>query len=65
MVLIYNRLCGALGLASYTNTGAAYQSDLSSLWGSVGYLLSSLLQFYEAVNKHENVELSDNADEAK
>lgn len=57
-ILTYIRLCGALGTASYSSTGAYYQSGLSSLWGSAAYLLSSLFQWYEAVNKHENVELS-------
>lgn len=57
-MLTFSRLCGALGPASFTNTGAEYQSSLSSMWGSIGYLLSSLLQWYEAVNKHENVEIS-------
>ena len=45
-------LCGAIGPATWTSTKAVYQSDLSSTWGSAAYLLSSLLQWYEAVNKH-------------
>ena len=44
------RLCGCFGIAS-ANTGMEFQSDLSSLWGSTAYLFSSLLQWYEAVNK--------------
>ncbi|KAF2719606.1 hypothetical protein K431DRAFT_286566 [Polychaeton citri CBS 116435] len=44
-------LCAIFGIPSDTHTWCAYQSDLSSMWGSAAYLISSLLQWYEAVNK--------------
>jgi len=39
------------GILSLNHSWAGYQSDLSSMWGSAAYLISSLLQWYEAVNK--------------
>lgn len=63
--LMQNRLCGSLGPASYSSTGAYYQSSLSSMWGSAAYLLSSLFQWYEAVNKHENVNIANESEEVK
>ena len=59
-----NRLCGCFGIAS-ANTGMEYQSDLSSLWGSTAYLFSSLLQWYEAVNKHPVAEFLSEPGEMK
>lgn len=50
MLTIY-RLCAIFGIPSDTHTWCAYQSDLSSTWGSAAYLFSSVLQWYEAVNK--------------
>jgi hypothetical protein len=62
---MHGRLCGSLGPASYSSTGAYYQSSLSSMWGSVAYLLSSLFQWYEAVNKHENLDVADESAEGR
>jgi len=31
---------------------ADFQSECATTWGSFGYLLSALCQWYEAVNKH-------------
>lgn len=45
-----HRMCGALGPA-YGNSSAVYQSALSSFWGSAAFLISSLIQWYEAINK--------------
>ena len=42
-----------------------YQSDLASMWGSAGYLISSLLQWYEAINKHPVAELFNEPGEMK
>ena len=36
---------------------AAYESDLSSTWGSAAYLIGSFLQWYEALNKRPVEEL--------
>ena len=50
-------LCGALGMA-YNNTGAQYQAGLATFWGSWAFLIGSLLQLYESLDKnpvvHEN-----------
>lgn len=35
------------------------------MWGSAAYLLSSLFQWYEAVNKHENVNIANESEEVK
>ncbi|KAF2425570.1 hypothetical protein EJ08DRAFT_400562 [Tothia fuscella] len=43
-------LSAAFGIRSGDSTGAAYQSSLSSTWGSIAYLTSSWLQWYESVN---------------
>ncbi|KAF2642445.1 hypothetical protein P280DRAFT_423112, partial [Massarina eburnea CBS 473.64] len=43
-------LCACFGLGSHKYTWCEYQSDLSSTWGSVAYLFSSLLQWYESVS---------------
>ncbi|KAJ9606351.1 hypothetical protein H2200_009312 [Cladophialophora chaetospira] len=56
-------LCAAFGICSYTDTGNAYQSNLSTTWGSFAYLTASALQWYEATNKHSVQELFDGAAE--
>ncbi|KAF2664517.1 hypothetical protein BT63DRAFT_443594 [Microthyrium microscopicum] len=43
-------LSASFGVRSGDSTGAAYQSSLSSTWGSVAYLISSWLQWCESVN---------------
>ncbi|KAK3069914.1 hypothetical protein LTR53_011376 [Teratosphaeriaceae sp. CCFEE 6253] len=58
-------LCAAFGPASADKTWCAYQSSLSSLWGSGAYLIGSLLQWYEAVNKHPVQELLSEPGEMK
>lgn len=50
-ILTSYRLSAIFGIPSDAQTWAAYQSGLSSFWGSTAYLFSSLLQWYEAVNK--------------
>lgn len=44
-------LSASFGLRSAELTWCAYQSSLSSMWGSFAYLVSSWLQWYETVNK--------------
>ena len=53
------RLCAVFGICSYTSTGNEYQSDLSTTWGSFAYLIGSMLQWYEAVNKRSVEDLFD------
>ena len=60
MLTMY-RLCSIFGILSYTSTGNEYQSSLSTTWGSIAYLIGSMLQWYEAVNKHSVDELFDGA----
>ena len=42
-------LCGALGYASKTSEGAAYQSALSTWWGGWAFFFGSVLQLIEAI----------------
>ncbi|KAH8821092.1 hypothetical protein F5884DRAFT_893907 [Xylogone sp. PMI_703] len=44
-------LCGALGFAS-ANSGAQYQSSLATFWGSWCFLIGSVIQWYESLDKH-------------
>ncbi|KAF1984666.1 hypothetical protein K402DRAFT_301918, partial [Aulographum hederae CBS 113979] len=44
-------MCGALGPA-YGSSGATYQSTCATLWGSCAFLIASMIQWYEAMNKH-------------
>ncbi|KAF7122216.1 hypothetical protein CNMCM5793_000173 [Aspergillus hiratsukae] len=44
-------LCGALGPAT-ANSGVEYQSTLATFWGSWAFLLGSVIQWYESLNKH-------------
>lgn len=62
MLTVNRRLIGVFGVINEA-TGAhwaLYQSGLSGTWGSFAYLLSSLCQWYEAVNKHPVEEVSVN-----
>ncbi|KAK5098932.1 hypothetical protein LTR70_000949 [Exophiala xenobiotica] len=44
-------LCGALGPVA-GNHGAQYQAALSTFWGSFTFLIGSVLQLYESLQKH-------------
>ena len=44
-------LCGALGFAS-ANSGAVYQGSLATFWGSWCFLIGSVIQWYESLDKH-------------
>lgn len=43
-------LCGALGPA-YDNSGAAYEASLATFWASWAFLIGSLIQWYESLDK--------------
>jgi hypothetical protein len=53
-------LCATFGIASWSSTGNEYQSSLSTTWGSFAYLIGSMLQWYEAANKHSVQDLLEN-----
>ncbi|KAI0328762.1 hypothetical protein GY45DRAFT_1325907 [Cubamyces sp. BRFM 1775] len=42
-------LCGALGYASLSSSGANYQSVLSTFWGSWAFLIGSVVQLWETL----------------
>ena len=44
-------LCGALGPA-YGNSGAEYESSLATFWGSWAFLIGSLIQWFESLDKY-------------
>jgi hypothetical protein len=44
-------LCGALGFAA-SNSGAVYEGSLATFWGSWCFLIGSVIQWYEALDKH-------------
>ncbi|KAJ6186854.1 hypothetical protein N7519_001762 [Penicillium mononematosum] len=44
-------LCAALGPAS-SNSGADYQSSLATFWGSLAFMIGSMIQWYESLQKH-------------
>ncbi|KAG9245063.1 hypothetical protein BJ878DRAFT_37983 [Calycina marina] len=44
-------LCGALGFAA-TNSGAVYEGSLATFWGSWCFLIGSVIQWYESLDKH-------------
>ena len=44
-------LCGALGPA-YGNSGAEYQASLATFWGSWAFLIGSIIQWYESLDKY-------------
>ena len=54
-------MCAIYGICSYTSTENEKQSNLSTTWGSIAYLIGSMLQWYEASNKHSVQELFDGA----
>ncbi|KAI9734685.1 MAG: hypothetical protein M1834_002287 [Cirrosporium novae-zelandiae] len=44
-------LCGALGPA-YGNSGAQYEASLATFWGSWAFLMGSMIQWYESLDKY-------------
>lgn len=44
-------LIGALGPAT-TNSGVEYQATLATLWSSTAFMIGSILQWYESLQKH-------------
>lgn len=44
-------LCGALGFAS-ANSGCVYQGSLATFWGSWCFLIGSVIQWFESLDKH-------------
>ena len=44
-------LCGALGPA-YTSSGAQYEASLATFWGSWAFLIGSVVQWYESLDKN-------------
>ena len=44
-------LCGALGFAA-SNSGAVYQGSLATFWGSWAFLIGSVVQWFESLDKH-------------
>ncbi|KAK5691968.1 hypothetical protein LTR97_011139 [Elasticomyces elasticus] len=58
-------LCAGFGPAGANSSWCAYQSSLSSMWGSGAYLIGSMLQWYEAINKHPAQELLNEPGEMK
>lgn len=44
-------LCGALGPA-YGNSGAEYEASLATFWGSWAFLIGSVIQWYESLDKN-------------
>ena len=50
-------LCGALGPA-FDNSGAQYEASLATFWGSWAFLIGSLIQWYESLDKHPVIERS-------
>lgn len=45
-------LCGIFGYYSTTDSGLLFESTLATFWGSWAFLIGSLFQWYEAVDKH-------------
>ncbi|KAJ9399064.1 hypothetical protein DTO282F9_3947 [Paecilomyces variotii] len=56
-------LCGALGPAS-ANSGVEYQSTLATFWGSWAFLIGSVIQWYESLDRHPVEEKKDKNDGA-
>jgi len=52
-------LCGCLGPAS-ANSKVEYESSLATFWGSWAFLIGSLIQWYESLDKHP-VDVEDGA----
>lgn len=57
------QLCGALGPAS-ANSGVEYQSTLATFWGSWAFLIGSVIQWYESLDRHPVEEKKDKNDGA-
>lgn len=51
MLTFLPQLCGALGPA-YLNSGAEYEASLATFWGSWSFLIGSIIQWYESLDKH-------------
>ncbi|KAL3424606.1 integral membrane protein [Phlyctema vagabunda] len=45
-------LCGALGFGASSDSGVEYQASLSTFWASWAFLIGSVIQWYEALDKH-------------
>ncbi|EIM81365.1 uncharacterized protein STEHIDRAFT_103768 [Stereum hirsutum FP-91666 SS1] len=43
-------ICGAFGYS--TNSGIEFESALATFWGSWAFLIASVLQYYESLEKH-------------
>jgi hypothetical protein len=52
------QLCGALGPGS-NNSGVEYQSTLATFWGSWCFLIGSVAQWYESLEKYPVEETND------
>lgn len=57
-------LCGALGMA-FGNEGAQYQASCSTFWGSFAFLIGSLIQLYESLDKHPVEEIESKKDDSE
>ena len=53
-------LCGSLGPA-YGNSGALYEASLATFWGSWAFLIGSVVQWYESLDKHPVEDVSSKA----
>ncbi|KAG8680771.1 hypothetical protein FRC08_016067 [Ceratobasidium sp. 394] len=49
-------LCGALGYASLSSSGAEFQSTLSTFWGGWAFLIGSCVQLWECIWRDEEVQ---------
>ncbi|KAI9818662.1 MAG: hypothetical protein M1826_001343 [Phylliscum demangeonii] len=56
-------LSGALGYCSFSSSRCLYQSSLATFWGSWAFLIGSVLQWYESLDKHPVVVDDDDEDE--
>ncbi|CAK7208751.1 hypothetical protein SBRCBS47491_000197 [Sporothrix bragantina] len=45
-------LCGALGFGAATNDAVSYASSMSTFVGSWAFLIGSIIQWYESLDKH-------------
>lgn len=43
-------LCGALGFS--TGSGEIYEASLATFWGSWAFLIGSVIQWFESLDKH-------------
>lgn len=49
-LILNEQLCGALGPAS-ASSGVEYQTCLATFWGSWAFLIGSVIQWYESLDK--------------